>query len=637
MNKFLPTTLSEGKKYYSLIKKNSSAENLPFDTFDVIFITGDPYYDHPLSGVAILSRLLDSKGYKVGIISQPETDAEYRICGRAKYFFCITSGLLDSMLANYTPMLRQRENILVPERALMVYTQKIKELFKGCITFLGGVEATIRRFTHFDYKDNVLRRGILNDTKADLLLFGNAERSILTLLERMKKINGENNNFKGDIINLNEDSNTTLTFDKVKDHLDLPNIEGIAFRRKKKDISGAISTIRKLPSYEDCIQDPLQFNLLTRIHYLLPDAAFIEPCGLGFIQHNRPAHPLREEEMDVIYAFPFTRRLHPQSKNFAFNEQMVEKLETSVVIGRGCWGSCTFCVIPLVQGKEVARRSKESILHEIELLYKSGVRKINDLTLPTLNMYGSYCSLYEEEQHLFSPIIAKEVTVFNKKKYCNQQCVGCPKRVLKDDLYPLLEEIEKLQLKYAGTTLELRSAIRHDIILEQKKLFRKIMQFVTRLKIAPEHISERVLKNMNKATKKAFDDFLQEYRKVNEEQHTHKNLVPYFIAAHPGTTLQDLKVLKEYCDEKDIYVNLTQVFTPTPGTASTAMYYTGENPLTREKVYVPRTFREKKEQKNLLLGVASYASQAASAQVKYAEVGGVSNESAEEEFVDENG
>lgn len=573
MTSFLPTNLNEGKEYYQ-----------DFDSFDVIFITGDPYYDHPLSGMAIISRLLDKKGYKVGIIPQPETDEEYQACGKPKYFFCITSGLLDSMLANYTPMLHQRENVLVPERALMVYTQNAKKLFKRCITVLGGVEATTRRFTHFDYKENVLRRGILNDTKADFLLFANAERSILTILERMKKFS-EVKNFEG-----------------VKEQLDLASVDGVAFRVKKENVS---KTIRKMPSYEECVQDPLKFNLLTRIHYLLPDDAFIEPCGVGFIQHNRPAHVLQEEEMDLIYELPYTRRLHPNSKNLDFNEQMVGKLEASVVIGRGCWGSCTFCVIPLVQGKEVAKRSKESILNEIEVLYKSGVRKINDLTLPTLNMYGSYCSLYDEAQQIYSPVIEKEITVYNKKKYCNQQCVGCPKRVLKDDLYPLLEEVEKLQQKYEGTSLELRSAIRHDIILDQKKLFRKIMQFVTRLKIAPEHISDTVLKNMNKSTKKAFDDFLKEYELVNKEQRTHKNLVPYFVAAHPGTTMKDMEILKKYCNEKDLYVNLTQVFTPTPGTASTAMYYSGENPLTREKVYVPRTFREKKDQKNVLLGVTS--------------------------------
>ena len=415
MPTFLPTTLKEGKRYYS-----------DFDSFDVIFITGDPYYDHPLSGIAILSRLLDTKGYKVTIIPQPESDEEYQACGRPNYFFCITSGLLDSMLANYTPMLHQRENILVPERALMVYTQNVKKLFQNSITILGGVEATIRRFTHFDYKENKLRRGILNDTKADLLLFGNAERSILTVLERMKKLS------------------EIKSFETIKDQLDLPSIDGAAFRIKKEHLP---KTIRNLPSYEDCLQDPLKFNLLTRIHYLLPDDAFIEPCGLGLIQHNRPAHTLQEEEMDLIYELPYTRQLHPQSKNRNFNQLMIEKLEASIIIGRGCWGSCTFCVIPLVQGKEVAKRSKESIIREIEQLYQSGVRKINDLTLPTLNMYGSYCSLYDEAQQIYSPVIEKYITVYNKKKYCNQQCVGCPKRVLSDDLYPLLEEIEKLQQK----------------------------------------------------------------------------------------------------------------------------------------------------------------------------------------------
>lgn len=572
---FLPTSSEEGKRYYK-----------DFIQFDVIFITGDPYYDHPLSGTAIIARLLDAKGYKVAIIPQPQITEEYQICGRPKYFFCITSGLLDSMLANYTPMLKKREDVLVPERALMVYTQNIKNLFKGCITVLGGVEATIRRFTHFDYKDNCLRRGILNDTKADLLLFGTAERAILALLERMKQV----------------EISEQISFEKIKQNLDLKSIEGIAYKVKKEEIP---EKSRKLPSYEECSNEKTKFNLLARVHYLLPDEAFVEQCGAGFIQHNRPEHTLTEKEMDFIYNLPFTRQLHSKTKNKEMQEEMVEKLQTSVVIGRGCWGSCSFCIIPLVQGKEIAKRSKESIVKEVETLYAHGKKKINDLTLPTINMYGSRCALYKFQQQIFSPIISEEISVYNKTEYCNQQCVGCKYRVISDDLYPLLEEIEKLNQKYKGTELEIRSAIRHDIILDQKKLFRKIMQFTKRLKIAPEHIEDNVLKHMNKATKKAFEEFLKEYKKINREQKTNKNLVPYFVAAHPGCTEEDMKELKKFCEENRIYVNLTQVFTPTPGTLSTAMYWTGKNPMSGEKIHVPRTFREKKDQKNILMVTAT--------------------------------
>ena len=216
-------------------------------------------------------------------------------------------------------------------------------------------------------------------------------------------------------------------------------------------------------------------------------------------------------------------------------------------------------------------------------------------------MYGSKCALYKYESQIFSPIIEEKIIVHDKKDYCNQQCVGCQFRVLSDDLYPLLEEIEKLNQKFKNTSLELRSAIRHDIILDQKKLFRKIMQFVTRLKLAPEHLSHMVLKQMSKSTASAFREFLEEYKKVNKEQKTNKNLVPYFIAAHPGSTMKDMEETKKFCKDNDIFVNLTQVFTPTPGTLSTSIYYTGENPMTKEKVYVPRTFREKKDQKNILL------------------------------------
>ena len=565
--KFLPTSLEEGKKYYG-----------NFEEFDVVFVTGDPYYDHPLSGMVIIARLLDKKGYKVGIISQPEKDKDYLKCGRPKYFFCITSGLLDSMLANYTPMLRKREMVHVLERALMIYTQKLKENFKDVITVLGGVEATIRRFTHFDYKENKLRRGILNDTKADLLLFASAERSILEILERMKRIKIDK-------------------FEKIKSNLDLGSIEGIAFRVKKDEVS---QKIRVLSSYEDCIEDKSKFNLLTRITYLLPDGNFIEKCGEGYIQHNRPCHTLTEKEIDFIYKSKFTRRLHPDSKNFGSDSKMLERLNNSVIIGRGCWGSCYFCIIPLVQGKDVAKRSKESIVKEIELLYSSGVKHINDLTLPTLNMYGSKCALYKHESKIYSQIINEEVIVYDKKEYCNQNCVGCDFRVLSDDLYPLLIEVEKLNKKYQ-TSLELRSAIRHDIILDQKKLFRKIMEFISRLKIAPENLDDAVLKHMNKSTASTFKEFLEEFKKINKEQGTNKNLVPYFVAAHPGSTKKSMEKTKKFFEENEIYVNLTQVFTPTPGTVSTAMYYTGENPMTREKIYVPRGFRDKKDQKNILL------------------------------------
>ena len=387
-------------------------------------------------------------------------------------------------------------------------------------------------------------------------------------------------------------------FSQIRSGLDLLSIDGVSFRIKKDEIK---PDIRILPSFEQCVENKEEFSLLTRLHYLLPDAPFIEPTGAGFIRHNRPEHTLTQEEMDLIYELPFVREIHPAAKNRDFNVQMVEKLAASVIIGRGCWGSCNFCVIPLVQGKEVAKRSKEGIVREIESLYAKGVRKVNDLTLPTLNMYGSYCDLYKHPKEIYSPVIRKMITVYNKKEYCNQECVGCSHRQISDDLMPILEAVEKLNMKYQGTTMELRSALRHDIILDQKKLFRKIMQFTTRLKIAPEHISDKVLASMNKATRKEFELFLEEFEKVNKEQGTRKRLVPYFVAAHPGSTQEDMDELKRFCEDKKLFVNLTQVFTPTPGTASTATYYTGIETRNKKNVYVPRAFREKKDQKYTLM------------------------------------
>jgi uncharacterized radical SAM protein YgiQ len=571
MISFLPISLDEGKIYY----RN-------FSGFDVIFVSGDPYYDHPLSGTAILSKLLDKKGFKVGVIPQPLEDEDYLVCGRPKYFFCITSGLLDSMLSNYTPMLKKRENVLVPERALIIYTQKIKQLFKGSMTIIGGVEATIRRFTHFDYKENKLRKGILNDSKADLLLFSNAERSILNLLNQMKKI----------------DSKKELSFEFIRPKLDLDSIEGLAYRIRKEEIKDT----RIMPSFEECVEDKKKFSLLTRTLHLLPDESFIEPCGSGYIKHNIIPHPLTEKEMDYVYSLDFTRGLHPKTKNLEFNQQMVGNLSHSVIIGRGCWGTCNFCIIPLVQGKNVSKRSKEGILKEVEFYYSKGVKKINDLTIPTLNMYGSFCELYNNPKNIYSPILEEDITVYDKTEYCDQNCPSCVHRKINDELIDVLEGVEKLNKKYNGTELELRSAVRHDIILKQKKLFRKIMLFISRLKIAPEHISDNTLEQMNKGKNKDFVDFIKEYNSIKKDLGLKKNFVPYFVAAHPGTTIEDMKELKKFCDKNKIFSDLTQIFTPTPGTVSTSMYYTGENPITKKEVYVARTFREKKDQKNILMG-----------------------------------
>lgn len=557
---FLPTSIEEGKKYY----KN-------FKQFDVIFINGDPYYDHPLNGVSIISRLLDSKGYKVGIISQPKEDKDYQVCGRPKYFFCISSGLLDSMLANYTPMLKKRENVLVPERALQVYTQKVKSFYKGCMTILGGLESTIRRFTHFDYRTNELRRGILNDTKADILIFGN-ERAILTLLSKLKQ--------------------EVTNFETIKNQLDLKFIPGLAYRIKKEEIKS-----RMLPSYEECQKNKNKFGELSKLIYLNPESSFVEPCGLGYIQHNENTYTLTEKEMDYIYELPFTREFHPKTKNLNELKSQLQKLKNSIIIGRGCWGSCSFCIIPLVQGKQIAQRSKKSILNEIESMYKRGEKIISDLTMPTINLYGSKCVLYNTSEKIYSPIISQELTIYKKIKVCNQNCINCDQRIISKDLLFLLKDIEHLNKKYPNKILELRSAIRHDIILDQKDLFKEIMKYVTRLKIAPEHISKKVLEAMNKSTPESFIEFIKYYKKSNFR----KPIIPYFIAAHPASTRKDMQELRNFCEKNNLFVNLTQIFTPTPGTLSTAIYYTGENPITKEKIYIPRTFREKKDQKNILL------------------------------------
>jgi len=555
--------------------------------YDIIFISGDPPLDHPLNGVAVLSRLLESKGYRVGLISRPQSDADFLRLGMPRLFFCVTSGLLDSMLANYTPLLRKRDGVDVPERAVILYANRLRQVFQSPFIVIGGVEATLRRFAHFDYWDNAVRRSILLDSKADALIFGNAERSILEFAACIKALRDRG-----------------LEGSTLRDAREWRFVRSIAARIRQGEFNGPhplMEGVVELPSFEEVSTDKKRFARSAQLAHYHMERPFLERTDKAIVFHNPPVYPLTEEEMDAVFEQPYTRAFAQGYSPTKEESDALDHIKNSVVMHRGCWGGCHFCTIPLQQGKPIARRSKESIVREIRKLASEGTTKVQDLVAPTTNMYGSSCTLYNRKVSIHSPILGKDITVLVKDELCNERCVGCAYR--KSDERPLIDLLIEIE-KITEIDVEIRSAIRHDIILSQPLLFRKIMEHTTRLKIAPEHTRDSVLAFMNKASSQDFIRFLEEFRKVNLEQHTHKNLVPYFVAAHPGTTREDMEAVYDFAIRQGLFVNLTQVFTPTPGTISTAMYHTGIHPLTTKEVYVPRTFREKKDQKNILLGAA---------------------------------
>ena len=512
--------------------------------FDIILVSGDPYADHPLSPVGVIARVLEAKGYKVGIIERPDwtSDRDFLQLGRPRLFFGVTSGSIDSCLANYTPLLRRREKDEYapyssgkPDRAVIVYCNKIKQLFPGNPIVIGGIEASLRRFAHYDYWENRVRRSILLDSRADILVYGPGELQAIEIASRLAA--GQ----------------------------DLIGIRGTAIISRELPPG-----FEEVPSYEEVSSDPEKFLQAQR---LLANYKSLAQKHANRYVLQFPAPEYTPEVLDWIYGLPFTRRIPPDYPE-------LEMGKFSIVTHRGCIGRCSFCSLSLHQGDRVVSRSEESILEEIRRLTRHPDFKgyIDDLGGPTANMYGMDCHR------------------------CQQGfCLTCKK--LDRSHRRLINLLRRARQIPGVKKIFVRSGIRYDLALSSPEYVKELVEHHVSglLKIAPEHVSPKVLRLMNKS-EVPVEEFRRLFLKLSGDRKQH--LKYYFMVAHPGTTMKEAEELAAYIKkleaEGEKPVEGVQIFTPTPMTRSTCMYYTGRDPETGQPVYVPRTFEEKKAQKRLL-------------------------------------
>jgi uncharacterized radical SAM protein YgiQ len=513
--------------------------------FDVILVSGEPYVDHPLSAVGVIARVLDGKGFKVGVIGRPDwkTGRDFLKLGRPRLFFGITSGSMDSMLVNYTSLKRERAqdphasyHSGIPDRAVLVYANKIKSLFPGSAIVLGGIEASLRRFAHYDYWENRVRRSLLLDSRADILVYGPGERQAKEIARRLDKSD------------------------------DLLGVPGTCVVRKALPAG-----FDRLPSFEEVSQDPDSFCEAQRLFSNRQSLAQAH-AGRYVLQYPMPEYT--STDLDWIYGLPYSRRLPSDFPEFAM-------AQFSVITHRGCVGDCSFCSLTLHQGDRIVSRSEESILEEIRRLTRHPEFKgyIDDLGGPTANMYGMDC-----------PTPCRE-----------GKCLPCEKFDRGHDR--LIRLMKRARAVPGVKKVFVRSGIRYDLALESRAYLRELCAHHVSglLKIAPEHVSPRVLHLMNKGRDRS-REFRRLFKELNRGRR--QQLKGYYMVAHPGTSEKEAQELARHLAklerEGEKPVEGVQIFTPTPMTRSTCMYHTGIDPITGEPVYVPRTFTEKKAQKRLL-------------------------------------
>ena len=537
MNKFLITDKNELK-----IKG--------WKQLDIILISGDAYIDHPSFGSVLIARYLEYNGFKVGIISQPDwrNNRDFLKLGRPKLFFGITSGNMDSMVNHYTAQKKIRSSDayspggktgLRPNRATIVYTQKVRSLFKGVPIVIGGIEASLRRLPHYDFQGDKLRNSILFDSKADILVYGMGERTILNIANDL-------NNGKS-IQSLSAIKGTVITFGNYEGGVRLP--EYTKFFSKEQ--------FRKM---HKIFEDNYRENVI------------VQKFGNRLLIHNPPAKPLSQNEMDNIYNLPFTREPHPM---YSGNEiPAFKQICNSVTSHRGCFGGCNFCSLAFHQGKTIRSRSMDSIKNEIGVISKNKHFKgtISDIGGPTANMFGMSCKINLSETCKRTSCIYPS--------FCSNLDYSHRKQK------KLLAEAMKLsKIRH----LFISSGIRFDLALKDEGYIRQIAEHHTGglLKLAPEHKSEKVLKFMKKPGFKQYEEFRKIFTDHSNKMGKKQYIVPYIIVGHPGSTLEDTIELAVYLKNNNIKLEQIQEFTPTPMTVSTLMYYTGKD-MNGKKITVPK-------------------------------------------------
>ncbi|MDR2215299.1 MAG: YgiQ family radical SAM protein [Nevskiaceae bacterium] len=603
---------------------------LGWDQCDVIVVTGDAYVDHPSFGMAIIGRLLEAQGLRVGIIAQPDWHSAqaFRALGRPRLFFGVTAGNMDSMVNRYTSDKRIRSDDAYtpggaagarPDRAVIVYSQRLREAYRDVPIVLGGIEASLRRSAHFDYWSEKVRRSVLLDAKADLLVYGNAERQVVDLARRLNA---------GEPISAIRDLRGTsfVRGDHARDyieidsrHLDAPGplnppIDPYAmneaaadqpatapqetivrFRRRVKNADRARSVIR-MPDFAQVESDPVMYAHASRILHLEANPhnarALVQRHGTVDVWLNPPPIPLSTPEMDGLYELPYQRRPHP-----AYGKAEIpayKMIRFSIAIQRGCFGGCSFCSITEHEGRIIQNRSEKSVLHEIEVIRDTvpgftGV--ISDLGGPTANMYRIACKSREIEAACRLPSC-----VFP------QVCEN-----LNTDHSALIQLYRKARALPGIKKVLIGSGVRYDLAIESPEYVKELAQHHVGgyLKIAPEHIREGPLSKMMKPGVGTYYRFKELFDRFSKEAGKEQYLIPYFIAAHPGTTDEDMLELALWLKKNGFRADQVQAFLPSPMATATAMYHSGRNPLRRvtrdsERVPIPKGLRQRRLHKAFL-------------------------------------
>ena len=561
-NGFLPITAEEVRE-------------LGVSQLDFIYVTGDAYVDHPSFGHAIITRLLQSHGYTVGIISQPDwkNDDSIAVFGAPRLGFLVSSGNMDSMVNHYYVSKKHRETdaytpggkpYMRPDHATVVYSNLIRKKYKHTPIIIGGIEASLRRMAHYDYWSDSFKRSILLDSQADLISYGMGEKSIVEIADAL---------------------NSGIA---VKD---ISFIAGTV--HKTKDISG-LYDYELLPSYDDMVSDKTLYAKSFKIQYDNTDAfngrTLIEPYPNGvYVVQNIPQAPLTMQEMDDVYALPYQRTYHPSYEPFG-GVPAISEIKFSLISNRGCFGGCNFCALTFHQGRTVQVRSHESIIEEAKLITQDKDFKgyIHDVGGPTANFRQPSC------QKQLRAGVCK-----HRQCLCPEPCPNL--EVTHSDYLSLLRKLRSLP---NVKKVFVRSGIRFDYLMLDKDdtFFRELVEhhISGQLKVAPEHISDAVLSRMGKPENSVYEAFTEKYHRLNQKIGKNQFLVPYLMSSHPGSTIKEAVALAEYLRDIGYMPEQVQDFYPTPSTMSTVMYYTGIDPVTTKRVYVCKNPHEKAMQRALI-------------------------------------
>ena len=609
-------------------------EALGWDSCDIILVTGDAYIDHPSFGMALIGRLLEAQGFRVGIIAQPDWHSAepFKTLGKPNLYFGVTAGNMDSMVNRYTAERKIRSDDAYtpdavagkrPDRAVLVYSQRCREAFSDVPVVIGSIEASLRRIAHYDYWSDKVRRSILIDSKADILLYGNAERALVELTHRIAK--GEP---IGDITDIRGTAFIRKSIPEdwlevASTQMDKPGRIDTPINPYAMDMTASSSCattandavapsnvitihrpakvprerqVVRLPEYELVSVNPVMYAHASRVLHLESNPgnarALVQRHGEREVWLNPPPIPLSTKEMDYIYDLPYARKPHPAYGNAKIPAW--EMIRFSVNIMRGCFGGCTFCSITEHEGRIIQSRSEESILHEIEEIRDkvdgfTGI--ISDLGGPTANMYRIACK---------SPDIEKAC----RKLSCVYPGI-CEN--LNTDHSALIQLYRKARQIKGVKKILIGSGLRYDLAVKSPEYVKELVQHHVGgyLKIAPEHSEENVLSKMMKPGMGAYDEFKAMFEKFSREAGKEQYLIPYFIAAHPGTTDEDMLNLALWLKKYDFKLDQVQTFTPTPMAMATAMYHSGKNPLRKvtkssDDVPIPKAAGQRKLHKAFL-------------------------------------